>query len=63
MKDKVEGKSRNSAAVFRSFDRDKSGSVDVDEFRSGLSSLGVFLQPAEFTKLMQMVDADGRGLG
>ena len=38
--EKVESKSKNMRTVFRAFDEDKSGTVDLVEFRRGLAHLG-----------------------
>ena len=59
--DKVEQKSRNVRVVFRNFDEDKSGSVDYDEFRKGLSHLGINLSDGEFKTLLDIVDNDSSG--
>merc|ERR1711871_961079 len=59
--EKVEAKSRNVAVTFRNFDEDKSGSVDYDEFRTGLMHLGVELTDSDFAKLLEVVDNDRSG--
>eukprot|EP01051_Picozoa_sp_SAG22_P021965 SAG22_NODE_5070_length_1092_cov_1.257805_1_plen_261_part_10 len=58
---KIEGKSGSLTKVFRSFDDDRSGSVDYNEFRKGLLSLGVPLNDGEFDILIAEVDNDGGG--
>ena len=58
---KIEGKSGSLTKVFRDFDKDKSGSVDYNEFRQGLLYLGVPLNDKEFDMLIAEVDNDGGG--
>ena len=44
--------------MFRSFDEDKSGSIDYVEFRRGLAHIGMELTDAEFGSLLSVVDND-----
>lgn len=44
--------------VFRSFDEDKSGSIDYVEFRRGLAHIGMELTDQEFGSLLAVVDND-----
>jgi Ca2+-binding EF-hand superfamily protein len=61
IKDKIESKSLNVRSLFRTFDVDRSGTVDVAEFRRGLMQIGVAIRESEFEQLLMMVDADGGG--
>ena len=61
MRVKIEAKTTNVGTLFRSFDADKSGSVDVEEFRNGMHYIGVALTDREFGELLDIVDADGGG--
>jgi Ca2+-binding EF-hand superfamily protein/CRP-like cAMP-binding protein len=61
MRVKIEAKATNVQTLFRSFDADKSGTVDVEEFRNGLHYIGVELSESQFAELLDMVDADGGG--
>ena len=55
IKEKVEAKSKNVRTVFRGFDGDKSGFVDHEEFRQGLTYIGVALTDSEMTQLLAVV--------
>lgn len=44
--------------MFRSFDEDKSGSIDYVEFRRGLAHIGMELTDQEFGSLLAVVDND-----
>lgn len=59
--EKVESKSKNMRNVFRAFDEDKSGTVDMVEFRRGLAHLGFEMTDDKFEKLLQRVDRNGDG--
>jgi Ca2+-binding EF-hand superfamily protein len=59
--EKVEAKSKNLRNVFREFDEDKSGSVDLVEFRRGLAHLGFEMTDKQFDALLDRVDRDGNG--
>merc|ERR1719272_2603327 len=59
--EKVEAKAKNLRNVFRQFDEDKSGSVDVVEFRRGLAHLGFDLDDKQYAKFLERVDRDGDG--
>ena len=49
------------ARSLEQFDEDKSGSVDLVEFRRGLAHLGFELSDEKFDKLLLRVDRDGDG--
>ena len=59
--EKVESKSKNLRNVFRDFDEDKSGSVDLIEFRRGLAHLGFEMTNKQFESLLKRVDRDADG--
>ena len=61
LKEKLDSRSRNVRVLFRSFDEDKSGSVDVGEFRKALWQLGFSLSDKQFTHLVKLVDSDDTG--
>eukprot|EP00698_Gefionella_okellyi_P008576 TRINITY_DN212_c1_g1_i1.p1 TRINITY_DN212_c1_g1~~TRINITY_DN212_c1_g1_i1.p1 ORF type:complete len:1273 (+),score=360.04 TRINITY_DN212_c1_g1_i1:159-3977(+) len=61
IRDKVVGKSKRFAKVFRSFDDNHDGVVSYDEFRNGLQHLGAPLSDTEFEKLLKRCDPDGTG--
>lgn len=61
MRVKIEAKATNVRTLFRMFDTDKSGTVDVQEFRNGLHYINVELSDAQFAELLDMVDTDGGG--
>jgi hypothetical protein len=54
-------KAKDIHAVFRKFDLDGSGTVDYDEFRSGLRSLGIKLSDKDFGDMMGALDNDHDG--
>lgn len=45
--------------AFQSYDTDSSNSLDLDEFRSALSDLGIQPSEADFQSLVDEIDADG----
>ena len=47
--------------AFRLYDKDKSGSIDVAEFRQIFSDLGFELTDEEFSRLLVKYDKDGDG--
>lgn len=47
--------------LFAMIDKDGSGSVDVNEFRAGLRSVGLSFSDADIDELLKLVDADGDG--
>ena len=59
--EKVESKSKNLRNVFRDFDEDKSGTVDVIEFRRGLAHLGFEMTNKQYDALLNRVDRDSDG--
>lgn len=59
--EKVESKSKNLRNVFRDFDEDKSGTVDVIEFRRGLAHLGFEMTNKQYDALLKRVDRDSDG--
>ena len=54
-------KAKDIHAVFRKFDLDSSGTVDYDEFRMGLRSLGIKLSDKDFGDMMGALDNDRDG--
>jgi len=47
--------------LFKSYDTDRSGSLDLDEFRACLDGMDLHLTPAEVLALMTAADTDGSG--
>jgi len=47
--------------MFRDFDKDKSGSIDKNEFRSALTSIGYRLSDRFYDLLIKKFDRTGRG--
>jgi hypothetical protein len=48
-------------ALFKEFDTDNSGEIDLNEFTQGLHEFGVELWAAEVEELFQLADLDGSG--
>ena len=48
-------------SAFLMFDKDKSGSIDVNELKDAMKALGIFLNKAEVRAKMMQVDKDGSG--
>ena len=57
----MQAKATNVRVVFRNFDADKSGTLDIAEFRRGLAFLGILLSDQEFANLLTVVDNDNSG--
>ena len=49
------------STTFRQFDVDQNGSLDQEEFRTGLTKLGVDMDDSQFGKFWGKVDPDGDG--
>ena len=47
--------------AFLLFDKDKSGSIDVNELKDAMKALGIFLKKEEVREKMTKVDKDGSG--
>ena len=47
--------------AFILFDKDRSGSIDVNELKDAMKALGIFLTKEELKHKMYMVDKDGSG--
>ena len=47
--------------AFLLFDKDKSGSIDVNELKDAMKALGIFLKKEEVKAKMTKVDRDGSG--
>lgn len=47
--------------AFLLFDKDKSGSIDVNELKDAMKALGIFLKKEEVKQKMTKVDKDGSG--
>ena len=62
VRDKVSGKSSHLTKVFRSFDKDHDGTLDYNELREGLASIGAEPTPAEFNALISDLDTDRNGI-
>ena len=58
---KVKKSGKRIAQVFAEFDADGGGTVDYDELRLGLRSLGVQLTNVEFEKMTKIWDQSGSG--
>ena len=43
------------------FDKDRSGSIDINELKDAMKALGIFLKKEEVKKTMTKVDQDGSG--
>ena len=48
-------------SAFELFDKDKSGSIDVNELRDAMKALGIFSTKDEIKAMMAKVDFDGNG--
>ena len=57
----VEANSLNIRVLLLNFDADNSGTIDIDELRSGLARVGIQLNEQEFLELLELVDPDGAG--
>ena len=53
--------SQNMTKWFNKFDKNKSGSIDLNEFRSALKSMGFILNKNEVKTLMERFDREGDG--
>ena len=47
--------------AFELFDKDNSGSIEVNELKDALKALGIYLKKEEVKAKMQKVDKDGSG--
>ena len=47
--------------AFLLFDKDKSGTIDVNELKDAMKALGIFLRKDEVREKMLQVDKDGSG--
>ena len=47
--------------AFLLFDKDGSGSIDVNELRDAMKALGIYIKKDELRVLMNKVDKDGSG--
>ena len=47
--------------AFHLFDKDRSGSIDVNELKDAMKALGIFLKKEEVRETMRKVDKDGSG--
>lgn len=47
--------------AFYLFDKDQSGSIDVNELKDAMKALGIYLKKEEVKAKMQKVDKDGSG--
>jgi calmodulin len=54
--------STNVFVLFRNFDADNSGTVDVEELDHGLKKIGISLSDEDFKSLVGYVDPDGMGV-
>ena len=61
MKERFEKSGLTLERLFKSFDKDKEGAIDLEEFRTMLTSLGVVFTKEEVDQVFLMVDADGGG--
>lgn len=61
IRDKVYGRSSDLASMFTSFDTDRSGKVDFNEFRHGLRTLGLRFEDEDVKLLCNRFDLDGDG--
>ena len=43
------------------FDKDNSDSIDMEELKEAMKALGIFMNKAEVTDLMDRIDKDGSG--
>ena len=59
--EKDESWERSVATLFKAFDKDGSGSIDVAELASGLVSLGVSLSPDQVMAIREDLDSNGDG--
>jgi Ca2+-binding EF-hand superfamily protein len=59
--EKDESWERSLATLFKAFDKDGSGSIDVAELASGLVSLGVSLSPDQVMAIREDLDSNGDG--
>lgn len=61
MKDLTEEQKEEIDNAFLLFDKDKSGSIDVNELKDAMKALGIFLKKEEVRQKMTKVDKDGSG--
>ena len=54
-------RSKSFREMFRAMDTDNSGSLDKDELKEGLRSIGINLSNGDFNSIWRKVDADGGG--
>jgi len=54
-------KEANMRSVFRSFDKDGSGSIDHNELKAAMKEAGSNLSDADVDRIIKMVDKDGSG--
>jgi Ca2+-binding EF-hand superfamily protein len=59
--EKDESWERSVSTLFKAFDKDGSGSIDVAELASGLVSLGVSLSPDQVMAIREDLDSNGDG--
>ena len=61
IKDLTEEQKEEIDNAFLLFDKDKSGSIDVNELKDAMKALGIFLKKEEVRQKMTKVDKDGSG--
>ena len=61
MMDYVKSRNLRLVDLFNQFDKDKSMSVDKDEFYRGLRSIGIPLNDQQLTTMIDFLDDDGDG--
>jgi len=54
-------KEASMRSVFRSFDKDGSGTIDRTELETALKETGANLSPKELDRIIQLTDKDGTG--
>ena len=52
---------REIGVIFRTFDKDKSGSIEVGELRDAMKALGLNKTKEEIKDVMERADKDGSG--
>ena len=59
--DRLRSRPGQVTALFRQFDLDGNGHIDLAEFKAGLRSNGCCLETYEFSYLFALIDEDGSG--